>query len=100
MGRLRWRRQPDERGLARVCQRKRGADLTDGSKILAMVRPVTPDGLWHWYGSGVNTLQRSTNNRMFATIEEAKADAMRTIKVSRLATMIESKLGSREAKPR
>jgi hypothetical protein len=71
----RWRKQPDEKGLARTFQNKRGLELREGTTIVMRVAPSQDrmgrgiDG-WYWYGLGKNTCQEPC-----ATQEEAKAQA-------------------------
>jgi hypothetical protein len=71
----RWRKQPDEKGLARSFQNKRGLDLREGTKVIISVRYYR-DSMgrgkegWYWYGLGKNTCQE-----LCAAQEEAKAQA-------------------------
>ena len=72
----RWRREPDERGLARVMQRPRGLELRESGKVIATVVPsATSRGNWFWHGFGQNTCYNPV-----ATKEEAKAQVMTYIK--------------------
>ena len=50
-----WRKQPNEAGLARVCQRPRGMELRFAG---ATVGHVAHHGerSFYWYGCGVNSL--------------------------------------------
>lgn len=73
MKRLRWRKQANETGLARVTQGVRGYDA--GRPIVARVRHMRT-GRWYWYGGGYNSINADVS---FATGEEAKADAEATI---------------------
>jgi len=66
----RWRKEPNETGLARVCQSPRGFDLTQAGKILARVRR-TRNGGWFWY-----MLSHNTCDNPVATADEAKAEVM------------------------
>jgi hypothetical protein len=68
----RWRKQPNEKSLARVCQDRRGADLRLGEECLISVRPRGRSGAdgWYWYGLGQNTCGKPV-----ATMEEAKKQA-------------------------
>ena len=86
--RLRWRKQPNERGLARVVQLPRGHDYTDGEKTIAYVRPSI-DGYggsralkgWYWWASGDAGLPYvNTCNDLCATAEEAKKKAQSYVK--------------------
>ena len=76
----RWRRKPNETGLARHCQGPRGFELRENGKVLVRVggwrAPARGgNGRWHWYGFSRNSLCESLP-RDFATAEEAKADAL------------------------
>ncbi|MFL7901595.1 hypothetical protein ACJ41P_10710 [Azospirillum argentinense] len=80
--RLSWRRQPNETGLARVCQYTRGYDLRIGNDRLASVGPNGrhAERGWNWYASedtdrGIAWKNSAAEGRSFATAEEAKADA-------------------------
>lgn len=75
---LRFRKQPDERGLARVCQGPRGYELRDGTLVVMHVAPLTGLGRaryevagWYVYGLGINTASEPV-----ATADEAKALAL------------------------
>ena len=46
--RLTWRKQPDETGLAQVCQKARGAILSADGVEVARVGATRGDA-WHWY---------------------------------------------------
>lgn len=79
----RWSKQPSEKGLAAVCQSPRGFCLNKKGETIITVRPksagpgadrYTIMG-WYWVGIGHNTLWRPDGG-MFATADEAKADAM------------------------
>lgn len=74
----RWRKQPNERGLAAVCQSKRGAELRDDGEILAHVSSSHCGG-WYWYGFGQNT-----HASPVATIDEAKAEVNQYVKENNL----------------
>lgn len=70
--RLRWRREPSEKGLARICQGPRGYDLIHGDEIVIRARPLGRSGSqWYWYGCGQNT-----HYKPVATEEAVKAEAM------------------------
>ena len=80
--RLSWRREPSEKGLARVCQGERGRDLhVDGARV-AMVRPYT-EGLsrerrgYYWYGgNGVHGIPgKNTHATPTKTQQEACDEA-------------------------
>lgn len=72
----RWRKQPSEKGLARVVQGLRGFDLAEKGEIIIQVRPLY-QGFgrevkgWYWYGLGKNTATAPKT-----TPDEAKAEAM------------------------
>ena len=70
----RWRKQPDETGLRRLTQSRRGFDLVRGGEMLAHVRPISSSG-WYWYGFG-----NITANNTIATPDEAKAQVMSMLK--------------------
>ncbi len=79
--RLTWKREPNETGLARVCQGKRGWDLRINGNRIAMVRPWTK-GFdrtvrgWYWYG-GSDALavpRMNTCDSPTKTSEEACAE--------------------------
>lgn len=83
-GRLRWKRQTPERGLARVCAPVRGWDYHDGIERLAYVRPLGREhgGGWFWVArsnDGAVPLN-NTCGAPVATPEEAKIAAMRYVK--------------------
>ena len=80
----RWRKQPNEKGLAKIGQPKRGAELREDGVVIASVLPT--DGLfysgkdgWYWYGFGQNTWKNPC-----ATIQEAKDQVMDYIKKNKL----------------
>lgn len=71
----RWRKQPDEKGLARSFQNKRGLELREGTKIVVRVvhnRDSLGRGIegWYWHGLGKNTCDEPCQS-----MEEAKAQA-------------------------
>lgn len=70
-----WRKQPNEKGLAGVCQSPRGFLLNYGGQAVATVRPRCDTHRriigWYWCGDGVNTAYRFA-----ATVDEAKAECM------------------------
>ena len=75
---LRFRKQPNETGLARVVQGPRGYELRDGTKVVMHVAPLTGYGRarhqvngWYVYGLGINTTSEPVT-----TADEAKAFAM------------------------
>jgi len=87
---LRWRRQPDNQGLARVGQSPRGAELRIGDKCLARVYPwQEPSASWGrggdlstykgWYWVATSRTYdvplKNTCREPVKTIEEAKAAA-------------------------
>lgn len=57
----RWRKEKNEQGLAKVCQRERGYELQEDGTWIIMVSPFSKDGRrsgtsgWYWYGIGRNT---------------------------------------------
>jgi len=54
----RWRKQPSETGLARVCQSPRGYELREDGEAIAHVVPVHMRFIitgWYWYGFDQNT---------------------------------------------
>ncbi len=55
MSRLTWRRQPNETGLAKVCQSDRDAELRFNGETLANVS-TTQGGGYYYYGCGRNSL--------------------------------------------
>ena len=78
----RWRKQPNETGLASIGQRTRGYDLREGGEVLAQVRPLEKDWTvsgWYWYGYGVNTCGTPVE-----TAELAKAQVIIYIKTKGL----------------
>ena len=78
----RWRKQPNETGLASVGQRTRGCDLREGGEVLAMVRPLGRNWTvigWYWYGYSENTASNPVE-----TMDEAKAQVMKYIKAEGL----------------
>jgi len=73
----RWKKQPSETGLARVCQTERGLILSDaGHRIITVAPNCTNGGTravnWYWYGMERNTYSEKL---FFTTKEEAKTDA-------------------------
>lgn len=73
----RWRKTPDERGLASVGQGPRGFELREDGERLIDVNAVGgswrgPLKGWYWCGLGVNTYNTKP---LFPTAEAAKADA-------------------------
>ena len=81
----RWRRQPNERGLARVCQSPRGYELHENGKQLAYVSPVTR-GLtrevtgWYFVCLGPAHHNSLWENVAYPTADEAKGAALAHIK--------------------
>ncbi len=84
---LRWRRNPPERGLARVGAAPRGHRLYDDGVEVATVAPLgggwkQPLKGWFWYCKGKNTC-----NEPVATVDEAKSAALVHYKAWRLRKM-------------
>ena len=78
----RWRRQPNETGLASVAQSPRGYDLREGGEVLARVRPKLERRImvgWYWYGFGFNTCGTPVE-----TADIAKAQVINRIKAEGL----------------
>lgn len=75
-GKLTWRKQPSERGLARVTQGVRGRDGRVDGVVVYHVRPASRHSTdrWYWYGAGRNTLNTGD---VFPTALDAQADATR-----------------------
>lgn len=75
----RWRKQPDETGLPRVCQSPRGYELRENGEIIAHVVPCMKDTVtiasWYWYGFGQNT-----SNSPRQTADECKKQVKEYIK--------------------
>jgi hypothetical protein len=77
----RWRKEPNEQGLARVCQRPRGFELRENGEVLIHVSAATAGGWsrevegWYWYGMGQNTCREPV-----ATADEAKEQATKFYK--------------------
>ena len=75
---LRWRKEPNERGLAMVCQAERGMQLRDGVNVIARVIPHTNQYHqttgWWWYAS-VGDESMNTCRQRWDTKEGAKAAA-------------------------
>ena len=87
--RLRWRKQPNETGLARIVQGPRGYDLWYGDRDLGSAHPLThwPDrytivGYYWSVGSDkdLGIAHRNTASAPVATMEEAKAACLAYIK--------------------
>jgi hypothetical protein len=81
---LRWRRQPDNQGLAAIGQPPRGAELRIGEKILAHVYPYSKSTWgrkdyegWYWVAASrtYDIPLKNTCHDPLPTIEEAKAAA-------------------------
>ena len=68
MGRLSWRRQPNETGLSRVNQSERDHELRFNGETIGHVS-LYCDGNYYFYGCGKNSL--STNDIYF-DVESAK----------------------------
>ena len=71
---IRWRKEPSEKGLARITQGPRGVDLVADGQIVLRVRPSMNmcreiQG-WYFYGMNVNTAHSLIQN-----IEAAKIAA-------------------------
>jgi len=71
----RWRKEPNETGLMRVCQSTRGFELRENGVTIAHVATKFSDTRWYWYGFGKNTSATPV-----ATAEEAKKEVMKYIK--------------------
>ena len=76
----RWRKQPNETGLARVVQSPRGYELREGNEKLIQVAPLSGKNRWdiigwYWYGLGQNTYKTPV-----ATPVEAKTEAIAWLK--------------------
>lgn len=74
---MRWRRQPNETGLARVCQGPRGFELVENKQILAHVSYSGFADGWYFYAE---VLDRNINSLaegmpVWRDVEEAKAAA-------------------------
>ena len=81
-----WRKQPDETGLARITQTKRGLELRENGKTILYVAPAIGESKfdilgWYWYGLGQNTRHSLVN-----TMAEAKAQAYAYYKTARTNT--------------
>lgn len=78
--RLTWSRQPNETGLARVCQGQRGKDLKLLGCRIAYVRPfgrlraLESEAQWYWvaFDTAKGIPLRNTANEPCATMEEAQ----------------------------
>lgn len=68
----RWRKQPNETGLSRVCQSQRGFELREGTEVVIHLSPLGHSGEWYWHGLGRNTYASGVT---FPTIEDGKKDA-------------------------
>jgi hypothetical protein len=83
--RLMWRRQPNETGLAAVCQSPRGKELRNQGKTLGLARSHggrlrdRPGYYWHggWEEYGVPRRNTASRTPSFPTLEEACADMMK-----------------------
>lgn len=78
---MRWARQPNERGLARVVQSPRGWELRENGKVQMRVASLGNSNAWYWYGRGMNT-----SSTPVATPEEAKIQATEHYKSVRAAS--------------
>jgi hypothetical protein len=85
--RLTWKRQPNEKGLARVCQGERGWILSVDGKAVCRVAVAykgwSKDKLgYYWYGSSesLGIAHRNTCNSPVPTAEEAKAECERYVR--------------------
>lgn len=77
--RLTWSREPDERGLARICQGERGRVLKASGVPVAHVHPIHARyhgraGYYWWAGGDGIDLANTFGVREFATIAEAMED--------------------------
>lgn len=78
--RLTWRKQPNEKGLAAVCQTPRGYELRHAGVRLGSVSPSTEMGRRYdikgWYGCGAwdewGVPRINTCHTLSETMEEAK----------------------------
>jgi len=72
---LRFRKQPNETGLARAVQGPRGYELRDGTRVVMHVAPLLYRRWeitgWYVYGLGINTASNPVD-----TADEAKAFAL------------------------
>jgi len=75
----RWRKQPNEKGLLRICQGKRGLELRENEEIIAHVNPLTVGDKWYWCGFGQNTCRKPVNTK-----EQAKQQVIKYIKKNSL----------------
>ena len=78
MSRLSWRRQPNETGLAAICQSERDYELRFNGEILGHVSR-SHKGDYYFYGCGKNSLQ---NNETFLEIGKAKKACKEWVKNS------------------
>jgi hypothetical protein len=74
----RWRRQPDEQGLARVCQSPRGLQLREKGVVILRVNHLRGGG-WYWCGMGQNTCDNAASS-----MEEAKEQAIKFYKENKV----------------
>ena len=73
--RLTWSRQPNETGLARVCQAERGKDLKYNGKRIAYVRPLC-DG-FHRKTVGYYWVARADELKIELYLGAAKSELQR-----------------------
>ena len=73
----RWRKEPNEQGLASVCQSTRGLELREKGEMIIMVSSLREGG-WYWYGMGQNTCGNPVS-----TMQEAKDQATKFYKENR-----------------
>jgi hypothetical protein len=80
MARLSWRKQPNEPGLRRVVQGRRGLELRYDGETIGHVHPVTKQRFdvvgWYWYAVSERydiPLFNSYGIETFETPESAKA---------------------------
>lgn len=92
---LRWRKEPDEQGLASIGQAARGWDLRRDGEELAVVRPIESPRFcvvaWYFYGSvGDKSYNSFNDKKAWKTPEAAKAAAEKWVRT-------ELDISSREA---
>lgn len=81
---MRWKKEPSEKGLARVIQGPRGYWLRDGETRLASVRPIDRGGqAWYWvagWDAKDRIPHKNTCGEPTDSVESAKAEAMAYVK--------------------
>jgi len=79
--RLRWKLNPEQKGLSRIGSLPRGSKLTDGAKTYATISALREGG-WFWIaGWDSDVPYQNTCNEPSSTAQDAKKAAMTYVKL-------------------